>query len=322
MLRSSVAALGAACLLVTHAHAHVIAGARVFPVTLTFDDPGVADEASLPAFSYQRTGSNGGTGPGHDFDFGFEYDKTITENTAIIFNDGYNFNQTNGSKTQTGWQNLVITGKWQAYTNAPHEFVLSLGIIRELGGTATLHTGGDKYGSTTPTIYAGKGLGDLDIGLLRPVAFTGEFGYTVADEKLKALPQQPAMNALGSPLTMGVASQFNSGSNNAFAGSFSLQYSLPYLQSQVHDYGLPSFVNNLIPIVEFDWTSPSGAPSTQGTTWTVAPGVIYLAQWGEVGVEALIPANRSTGTTVGAVGLVHFFFDDLFPNTIGKPLIP
>ena len=41
------AALAAACLpaLCTgQAHAHAVAGARVFPVTLTIDDPGVADE--------------------------------------------------------------------------------------------------------------------------------------------------------------------------------------------------------------------------------------------------------------------------------------
>ena len=72
--------------------------------------------------------------------------------------------------------------------------------------------------------------------------------------------------------------------------------------------------------MEVTWSSPASSPSTQGTTWTAAPGVIYMADWGEVGVEALIPLNKATGTTVGAVGLVHFFFDDLFPNSLGKPL--
>ena len=41
-----------------------------------------------------------------------------------------------------------------------------------------------------------------------------------------------------------------------------------------------------------------------------------------MGVEALIPLNRATGTTVGAVALVHLFLDDLLPNSLGKPLIP
>jgi hypothetical protein len=297
------------CLPSVMASAHVVAGDRTFPVTLTFDDPGVSDEASLPAFSYQRGGSNGGTGPSHGFDFGYEFDKTVTPTTALILNGGYNFTQINGSKSQAGFDNLVITGKWQAYTNAAHEFVVSLGIQREIGGTGTLHTGGDAYGSTSPTGYFGKGFGDLPIGVFRPLAVTGELSYTIADKALKTIS------------TGDIVSQ-NNGSNNAWSGAMSVQYSIPYLQAQVKDYGLPSFIGNLIPVVEVAWSSPASSPSSQGTTWTVAPGVIYMAQWGEVGLEALIPGNKATGTTVGAVALVHFFFDDLYPNTIGKPLFP
>ena len=295
------------------AQAHVIAGNRVFPVTLTFDDPGVSDEASLPALTYQRSGANGGTGPGHEVDLGFEFDKTITPTTALIINGGYDIQQMNGSKAQTGFENLVVTGKWQAYTNAAHEFVASLGVQREIGGTGTIHTGADRFGSTSPTVYFGKGLGDLPIGVFRPLAVTGELFYTFADKKLKA--QQ-----LTDPDSGLIATQFNNGSNNALFGGVSVQYSIPYLQSQVKDYGLPNFIGNLVPVVEVTWSSPTSSPSNQGTTWTVAPGVIYMAQWGEVGVEALIPANRAAGTTVGVAALVHLFFDDLYPNSIGKPI--
>jgi hypothetical protein len=309
-----VAAVTLACAS-PHAYAHVIAGDRTFPVTLTIDDPGVSDEASLPALTYQRSGANGGTGPGHEVDLGYEYDKTITPETALIINGGYNIQQMNGSKTQTGFDNIIITGKWQAYTNAAHEFVASFGIQRELGGTATLHDGGDKYGSTAPTAYFGKGFGDLPIGMFRPLAITGELSYTIADKKLKAFQVSDPDSGL-------ISTQFNSGSNNAWNGGFSVQYSLPYLQAQVKDFGLPGFIGNLIPLVEVTWSSPAGSPSAQGTTWTVAPGVIYMAQWGEVGLEALIPANRAAGTNVGVAALVHFFFDDLYPNSIGKPLFP
>ena len=319
MYRPLCAGLAASALLAWPAAAHVIAGSRVFPVTLTIDDPGVSDEVSIPAFNYSRSGANGGSGPGHEFDFGFEYDKTITENTAIIFNDGYSVQQMNGAKTQAGFQNLYVTGKWQAYTNAEHEFVASLGIIREIGGTGTTHTGADRYGSTAPTGYFGKGLGDLPIGYFRPLAITGELSYVIADEKLKQFQAASPTN-LSAPFNTGIAAQFNNGNNNAWSGGFSVQYSIPYLQSQVKDFGLPSFLGNLIPIVEVTWSSPASTPSAQGTTWTVAPGVIYLAQWGEVGLEALIPANRTTGTTVGAVALFHIFLDDLMPNTLGKPI--
>ena len=322
--RSLAAALACACLPLLHprpAAAHVVAGARVFPVTLTIDDPGVSDEASLPAITYSRSGASNGNGPGHEVDLGFEYDKTITPTTALIFNDGYDIQQTNGAKTQSGFENLYITGKWQAYTNAAHEFVASLGIIREIGGTGTTHTGGDRYGSTSPTGYFGKGLGDLPIGLARPFAVTGELSYTIADRELKSsAPPVVAGASASSPFDTGIAAQFNNGNNNAWSGGVTLQYSLPYLQGQVRDVGLRGVFANLIPIVEFTWSSPASSPSAQGTTWLAAPGVIYMADWGEVGLEALVPLNRAAGTTVGAVGLVHFFFDDLFPNTIGKPI--
>jgi len=313
----SAAAFGCAGLLASSlpARAHVVAGARVFPVTLTLDDPGVSDEVSIPALTYARDGADGGTGPTHEYDLGFEYDKTITPTTALILNDGGDVFQTNGSRTRTGLENLVVTGKWQVCTSAAHEFVVSLGISREIGGTGTSSTGADAHGSTTPSLYAGKGLGDLPIGLLRPFAVTGELSYTIADKGLKTLPA--AQGGTGD----GIAGAFNDGSNNAWFGGASFQYSIPYLQSQVRDVGLPSVIGSLVPVVEVNWSSPASAPSAQGTRWTVAPGLIYLAQWGEIGVEALIPANKAAGSTVGAVALLHLFLDDLFPHGIGRPIV-
>ncbi len=309
----------AATLAAIPAFAHVIAGARVFPVTLTFDDPGVSDEASIPAVAYARHAADGGTGPSHEVDLGLEYDKTITPTTALILNDGYDVLQTNGSKTRTGFENLFVTGKWQFLTNAPHEFVASLGISREIGGSGTDHIGADHYGSTAPIGYFGKGFGDVPIPALRPFAITGSLSYTFADKALNTIA--PAMPDTGAPGT-GIAAQYNNGSNNAWAAGFSLQYSVPYLQSQVRDLGLPGILGQMIPLVEFTWSAPASQPSTAGTTWTAAPGLIYLAQWGEVGAEALIPLNKAAGSTVGAVALVHIFLDDLLPNSLGKPLFP
>lgn len=293
--------------------AHVIVGDRLFPVTLTFDDPGVSDEVSIPSFVYQRSGADGRTGPTHEFDFGFEYDKTITYNTALIANYGWDVLHTYGSKTQTGFENLFITGKWQAYTDPAHEFVVSLGLIQEVGGTGTDHTGADATGSTAPTFYFGKGLGDLPIGYLRPLAITGELSYVIADKGLKAMPVVDSTTGLTSL-------QFNDGQSNQWSGGLSIQYSIPYLQQHVKDVGLTGFLGHVIPLVEITWTSPASAPSQQPTAWTVAPGFIYMAQWYEVGIEALIPANKAAGTNVGVVALFHVFLDDVLPNSLGKPI--
>jgi hypothetical protein len=280
------------------ASAHVIAGVRVFPVTLTFDDPGVGDEVTLPQVVWQRS-----AGPTDDTQLQWEYDKRITPTTALIYNHGYDFLSSAGSKTQTGFENVFVTGKWQAITLPDSEFVFSFGVIREFsGGTATQRIGGDPYGSTAPTGYFGKGLGDLPIGALRPFAITGELSYVLPDRRLNIAAD-------------------NNGNPASWQGALSLQYSLPYLQSQVKDIGLGDFFGRMIPLVEADWSSPAGGPASGNpSTFMLAPGVIYEGDTYQVGLEALIPANKAAGQNVGVQLQVHFFLDDIFPNSLGKPI--
>lgn len=57
-----VALAGVLALGINAAYGHAVCGARIFPVTLTLDDPGVADEASIPTFTWQRSGAGGGPG--------------------------------------------------------------------------------------------------------------------------------------------------------------------------------------------------------------------------------------------------------------------
>ena len=303
------------------ARAHAIAGARVFPVTLTIDDPGVADEASIPTFSVQRQPNDPDTGHGYEYNIAAEFDKRITENFGVGINDGYTVRTAQFGKTETGFQDINVTLKYQAWVNAPHEAIVSLGVIREFGRTGTSHLDADEYGSTTPTAYFGKGFGDIPVPALRPIAITGTVGYTFADKKLKAIGGAPdPSTASAGGITGLAAQQFNTGYANRLVGGLTLQYSLPYLQSQVRDYGLPSFFNRLIPLVEIAYSSPASKPSNLGTQVVVAPGVIYMADTFQVGIEALVPANRASGRFVGAITQLHLFFDDLFPNTLGKPL--
>ena len=37
-------------------------------------------------------------------------------------------------------------------------------------------------------------------------------------------------------------------------------------------------------------------------------------------VEAMIPINKASGKHVGVIAQLHFFLDDIFPNSIGKPI--
>ncbi len=57
-------------------------GARLFPVTVTMDDPGVGDEAALPAVSYQHFGNNTAT-PGDNTTVNVNYNKRVTEDFML-----------------------------------------------------------------------------------------------------------------------------------------------------------------------------------------------------------------------------------------------
>ena len=307
-----LAAFGVAPLLLAHqAHAHGFAGDHLFVSTLLIDDPNVADEASLPTFSFLPEPTDNGPAANR-YTLGFELDKRITENFGFAINDGYQRLTQPGMKSANGWQNLVVTLKYKPYVNDEHEFLMSVGVQRVLARTGANGANGavlgnDDSSSTIPTIYFGKGLGDLPIPILRPFAITGELGYSIADKKLKV------DSADYTPINNGVA--------NAWAGGFSLQYSIRYLSSQVKDYGLSDFVNKLTPLVELSWTSPASKPNNGLQTqylWGV--GINYSATDYAVGVEMLVPGNRNTGSHIGVIAQFHLYFDDLFPHSLGAPI--
>jgi len=61
------------------AHAHGYAGEHMFISTLLIDDPNVADEASLPTFSYLPAPTEDAGTP-VEYGLGVEFSKCITEN--------------------------------------------------------------------------------------------------------------------------------------------------------------------------------------------------------------------------------------------------
>jgi hypothetical protein len=56
------------------------------------------------------------------------------------------------------------------------------------------------------------------------------------------------------------------------------------------------------------------------TTGTINSGVIYVADKYQVGIEAIVPVNRASGDGVGVIGQLHLYRDDIFPNSLGRPL--
>jgi hypothetical protein len=159
--------------------AHEIVGNRFFPATLTIDDPGVNDELSLPTVANFNTG---------DFpsirqrDISSEFSKRITEAFAVSFGSTFSSLKSPGGPTgigASGFQNFDTTFKYRVFKNPEHEFVMSVGLSIEWGGTGAESVGAESFNLYTPNLYFGKGLGDLPdtLSWIRPVAITGQVGY-------------------------------------------------------------------------------------------------------------------------------------------------
>jgi hypothetical protein len=291
------------CLPYSSALAHCFVGARFFPATLAIDDPCVADELSLPTVSWSKTGD---VPPATEWDISAELSKRITDDLGISIGDTWTQTNPPGGPKMAGFADLETTLQYQLLKNDDHELALLLGLIYDWGGTGASNSGiGTPYSQITPTFYFGKGFGDLpeDAGALRAFAVTGQVGYL--------FPTTSYNMALGA---------YNA---QALVYGGSLQYSMPYLKSEIEDYQLPDFINHLIPIVETQLTTPvaNNFGNSQVTTGTINPGVIYVSTYYQVGLEAQIPVNRASGTGVGVLGQLHLYLDDMFPHTIGQPLL-
>jgi hypothetical protein len=102
---------------------------------------------------------------------------------------------------------------------------------------------------------------------------------------------------------------------------FAVEYSNFYLRANVHDFGLPEWVNRLTPLVEFSFITPVTDRYGEKTIGTVNPGIIWSGQSMQFGIEAIIPTTKASGKNVGIIAQPHFYLDDIFPQTIGRPLL-
>ena len=93
--------------------------------------------------------------------FSGEFSKRITEAFAVSFGSTYSLLSPPGGPTgmgANGFQNLETTFKYRVFKNPEHEFVMSVGLSVEWGGTGARSVGADPFNTYTPTIYFGKGL--------------------------------------------------------------------------------------------------------------------------------------------------------------------
>ena len=288
--------------------AHGFAGKRFFPATLATDDPFVADELSLPTILYQKTAASSDQLGTRETDFSVDVSKRITENFGVGFGATYKSVRPDDGGSQRGFDNLAASIKYKFYQSDEHETILSAGVDWDIGGSGSKRIGAESFSTVTPAVFFGKGFGDFpdDMKFLRPLAVTGLVGVgiptrssttTISDEGDVEVERHP----------------------HTLQWGFSVQYSLPYLQSFVQDVGLQAPFNRMIPIVEFAMSTALDRGAS-GTTGTINPGIIWAGQNIQLAFEAVIPVNSASGNRVGWLAQLHFFLDDLFPQTVGRPI--
>lgn len=269
------------------AFAHGYAGPRFFPTTLAIDDPAAVDELSLPTVA-RLDG---------ELSFAGEISKRIFPFFAISLEDELVIERDEGVRN-TGFQNLAIGAKWQVFTSARREAIVSIGLEADIGGTGKARIGAEPGSALTPTLYFGKGFGDLPLGVLRAAALTGSIGYEFSTRRI-----DPEGEAIPEAIQAGLT----------------FQYNLGYLASEVQDWRGSGWLRRFIPLVEARFSEPTRQAGEARFEAALQPGLIYVGKRFQLGAEAIVPLTGESQRPGFAVQ-AHFFLDDLLSRSFGRPI--
>ncbi|MGA9852435.1 MAG: hypothetical protein WBR15_05830 [Gammaproteobacteria bacterium] len=267
------------------AQAHAIAGMRLFPATLSFDDPGIG--AELP-FVFDHINADGT----EQNVLSASFTKPITPDFSLTASTDYQNLVPGGLPAIHGWDNFTVGGAYQLYENDNSESIGMLSLADSIGDTGSRAIG-STYSTWTPEFAFGQGLGEVSANWLKPAAISGAVSVDM-------------------PTNGSVPRMLN--------WAFSLQYSIPYMQNFVKYVGLKTPFNNMIPIIEFPMQTCLDNGCHGQTTGYVNPGVIWLGHYFQWGVELQVPINHRTGNSVGILFGVDFYLDDIAPHGVGAPI--
>jgi len=297
-------ALAAACLCAPGgAYAHGIAGNRLFPGTLTFDDPAVADELTGPVLSRQRHPVAGGPVV-MDTSVGGSFSRLLLPGLAAGADTTWTEHDSDQASVQgIGATHLFVKG--QLFEDDVHETLVAASLSWGIGGIGNPDLHAHTYNTLEPGLSFGRGLGDLPdrFAWLRPFGFAGGL---VTEFPLDSKSRAPSGALVDNPVIV------HSG--------FALEYSLLYLSDRYT--GKPPSeepLHQFVPLVEFQFDSPLNGGLGTKTAATANPGLSYTAQTWQLSAEAILPLNRPGGSTGFRVGLL-LFIDDLLPGWFGKPV--
>ncbi len=291
------------------AQAHGIVGNRLFPGTLSFEDPAVNDELAFPDFSSR--GQSDRRSAVVDNRIGWSFSRLLTPTIALGVDGGWIHRDWHAFPT-SGFDVTNVELKALLYKNESREVMISAGVSWGIGGSGSQTVGANRSNTVQPGLFFGKGLGDLpeSVSWPRPFAVTG--AVTVEH------PLAASSINLGIDSQTGQLSPMTTRNVDFLHWGFSVQYSTFYLTNRFAPGKLPKEepVQQFVPLVEFAFDSATGAK----TRATMNPGIAYVAKAYQVGVEAIVPLNSEGGRNLGMRAQLLLFLDDLLPSIFGKPI--
>lgn len=269
------------------------AGERDFPATLVIEEPQVETEF-VPQIATRKNSS-----AVRQTDFGGELSVQLANPFAVVLHPVFTTLRPGGN----GFQNLETTLKYQFIADVEHEFVLSAGLSNQWSSIGARRVGADPFSTISPTVYLGKGAGDLPPAWdwLRPIAVTQQASFDIPTPS----------KSLVADATADDGAQLNPWQPNPYTVSLlgSFQYSLVYASENVPGLNVPKFMAELVPLVEYNFQIPvanNGAHLV--TIGTINPGFLWCHGDIQMGLEAIFPINHASGSHPGVrVQLAYSF---------------
>ncbi|HET6725827.1 MAG TPA: hypothetical protein VFH85_07475 [Gammaproteobacteria bacterium] len=262
------------------AFGHGFSGKRFFPATLNIEDSFVAPELDFLFTNNREDGV-------YTSELEAEFAKPLTDDFQLSIGTDYAHLNPPAGPALNGFGNFEVGAKYQAFIDGKAESALAVGLEAEVGNTGSERVGAESFSVVSPAVYYSKGFGNLSTGWLRPLAITAQVAPTFPT---------------------------NGGEPHTLEWGFTLQYSLPYLESFVKDTGLPAPFRNMIPIVEFPMETCLDRGCSGETTGTINPGIIWVGKQSQLAFELVIPVNDHSGSHVGFQLQYHLYLDDIFPS--------
>src|ERR1700682_3938327 len=188
-------------------------GDRFFPSTLATVVPTAADFYNPPNFVKLPD-----TATTHEIDIPSTYSRLVTKDWSWFFTETFRILDVANKGRLSGFDNLVIGTQYQLYTDAAHQFVFTVGGTAAIGGTGSSLVAA-SFSTLTPTVYIGKGFGDLPDSLawLRPLTVTANLGVALTTQSTTLSTRT---------LPAGATAVTETVNPNILLWSFALEYSL------------------------------------------------------------------------------------------------